>query len=938
MKPFLKTTLRLILLLLLFSFVNNSNAQFKLKDTIPLDPDLIVNKLPNGLTYYIRRNMKSRGNIQMRLVVNAGSVQEEADQLGLAHFMEHMNFGGLKHFPKKELINYLESIGMKFGADLNAYTSYDETVYMLNAAVWEEKKIDKLFNIMGDWAANATLDDAEIEKERSVVLEESRLYKNAATRVRKGYRGKLYNDCIYAHREPIGEDSIIRNFNPATLKKFYKTWYRPNLMSVIVVGDINTSYAEEEIKKYFEKLTNPVNEVPKPAINIPVRKQDDAVVVIDKELTTTYFELYNAAENAPKMVTWMDYRNMLIHQLFNTLISERMNEVTQQSNPPYIGSGAGFNTFHRKYKGFNAWITIGEKPVNTAINAMVTVLEQIKKYGFLPSELERAKTIVLSREKKRYDEMGKTYSSVFIDEYILHYLSEVPSIDISTRYRFTKEVMPDITLEQVNELSVNLNPTGGKLAVLVSTDQHKDIDTSSAALLALLHKASALPVAKYEEKKLDYALMDSLPIPGAIVEEKENTALGTTYMKFSNGVSVTLKPTTFKTDEIWMDGWRVGGAHNYGLQNKLSARHAARIVQAMGVKNLSNNDLNKVLAGKTVNVHPYINAYEEGIEGNCSVRNFDDFMKLVNLYFIQPRKDAGSFLTYLNKQKSESMNLLSNPQSFYNDSLTKLKYNNNPWANTLTTAAEYDQINLDTAFNIYKDIYSNAYGMHFTFVGNFNLEKIKPYLQTFLGSLPAIPKELKYTDEGMRPVKGIVNATIKKGQDNKSLVHVIFTGPAAFDEEEAFKLSFLTNIIEIELIEKLRQDLRGVYTANISSSFAKRPYENYTINATFPCGPENVEMLTKALFEIIENVRAEKIDKKHINKVRENSLGYNYGLLHYNNYWLSTLSHSWINNTDPEFVNKRGKLIESISARSLRELANKYFDMNNYIKVVMNPE
>jgi zinc protease len=941
MQPYKTFQIRFLLIIVFLFFIQTAFSQFNLNDSIATDKDVIIGKLPNGLTYYIRNNQKSLNNIQLRLVVNAGSVLEDDDQQGLAHFMEHMNFDGTKHFPKNEMVNYLESLGVKIGADLNANTSYDETTYSLALAVlnYDNKNIGKGFSILEDWANNALLDTAEIKKERGVVLEESRLHKNANQRMENVYSTQLFNGSKYAERDPIGKDSIIENFKPETLKRFYNTWYRPDLMAVIVVGNIDPSFAVEEIDKHFGKYTNPQNERPRPAI-IPVaeRKNDEGVVVTDKELPNTKLEICNYIEREPAIATWADYRQSMAEALFNTMINERLGDLSQQANSAFLSSSAAFENFVRGYRTFASVAVIGDSPVKDAVNTLVNVSETVKRYGFLQTELDRAKSSLLNQNEKLFFDKDKTRSSKFIQEYVDNYLSGTPIISITDRYNFVKQMLPGITLDDVNALAKKMESGQGKFALLMASEKSKEAVLSGNDLLGLLADAKKLPVNPYQEKVLATSLMVTQPAAGTIIKEEKDAELGTTSLTLSNGITVTLKPTQFKNDDIQMDAWRWGGANNYSLANKENAMNAAHIVNAMGITGFSKTDLNKFLAGKSVFVDPYINPYEEGVEGKCSSDDFATFMQLVYLYFTQPVKDEALFNSYINKQKGAFENVKANPQNYFTDTLIKIEYKNNPWARNLPSAADYDKINLDTAFNIYKQIFSNAYGLHFTFVGDFNIERMKPYLEKYLASLPSSQKENNFTDEGLRPAKGIVEAAIIKGEAKQSQVNLTFTGETLYSNAEILKLKFLAEVLDIKIFEQLRNEMNGIYNSSVNTSFSKRPYEHYTINIHFPCAPENVDKLTAALFNIIKDARENKIEGKYMDKVREMMMKQNWGALRQNEYWLQSLSGSWINKEDPEWINEISDFINGVSARELREAAVKYFDMNNYIKVVLKPE
>lgn len=598
--------------IIFFSLTQSSFAQFNLSDSIPFDSAVITGKLPNGLTYYIRKNKKPEGKTELRLVVNAGSVLEDSTQLGLAHFMEHMNFNGSKHFPKNELVNYLQSIGVKFGADLNASTGFDETVYILPLPTTDTQKLDQGFTILEDWAGNALLDTTEINKERGVVLEESRLGKGAGERMSKQYLPELFNGSLYAKRLPIGVDDTIRNFKPEALKRFYKIWYRPDLEAVIVVGAIDTAFAKAEIVKHFSQFTNPTPQVPRPSI-IPIaeRTVSKGMVLTDKEQTNTILQIYNYVEKAKPIATWEDYRQSIVEGLFNIIISQRLAELTQQANPPFLFASTSFNPFLRGYRAFTSFAFLGDKPAKDAIDSLIATTESVRKFGFLQTELDRAKSSLMNQMQMMYDNRDKTESSQFVQQYINNYLTNTPAPGVENRYQFIKQVLPGITLQEVNDIAKKTESKQGKFVLLTAPESSAATLPSNNELIAMLNNAYQLPVKPYSEKAIAKSLLDKAPVPGKIKEEKTNKILGTTNLTLSNGITITIKPTNFKSDEIQMDAWRWGGFRNYQLSEKQNAENAANIVLSMGVKDMSPIELNKFLAGKTVSVQPYINPMEE---------------------------------------------------------------------------------------------------------------------------------------------------------------------------------------------------------------------------------------------------------------------------------------------------------------------------------------
>lgn len=934
------TPKRLLVALLLALTGLSAAAQINLSAPVPADPAVKMGKLPNGLTYYIRKNAKPEKKVELRLAINAGSILEDADQRGLAHFMEHMNFNGSRNFPKNELVDYLQKVGVKFGADLNAYTSFDETVYMLPISSDNPETLEKGFLVLEDWAFNNLLDKKEIEKERGVVLEESRLSKGAQARMMRKYFPKLFNGSKYAERLPIGTDSILKNFKPATLERFYRTWYRPNLMAVIVVGDIDPAEMEKKIVAHFGKYKNPAAARPRPAITpIAPRLKPEAVVVTDEEQTNTMIQMFTNVRPAKPVKTWGDYRKELADELVNTLINQRLEELTQKENPPFVFAFTGQESFIRGHEAFISVAMLGDNKPKEALDALVAETERARQFGFLPSEIERAKKTILNNADRSVKEKDKLPSARLVQEYVSHFLQADPMPSVDEYFKFVSQVLPTISVAEVNGIAKAMPATNNSFALLMAPEKKKGDLPSNAALLKDVVAASNQKVKAYEEKAVAASLMEGGPgTAGKITAETKNARLNTTTFTLSNGIKVTVKPTSFNNDEIVMDAWRHGGAHRFPVEDKNMAMGISQLIPEMGVKDMSGNDLKKFLAGKTVEATPYMNEHEEGIQGSSSVKDFETMLQLVNLYMTQPRKDESVFKSNITKTKGMLMFAKGNPQFFFQDTLTKITYNNNPWMQMIPTAEQLDNMNLDRIMAIYKDVFGNADGLHFFFVGNIDVEKSRPLFEQYLGSLPATPVEHKFKDNNIRPAKGVVEANIKKGKDAKSLVTIMWHGETSYDPQERLAFRALLDALNITIIEKLREELGGMYSGGLNGSITKRPYVHYTINAYVPTGPENVDKLTKALFEIISKAKENGVPQKDLDKVKETmKKGYRTQSQE-NEYWLDVLSQAFINDTDPELALDYEKRVDALTIEDLKKAAQKYFDMQNYIKAVLYPE
>ena len=935
----MKFTAIRILTFLLVIFQLPLFAQINLTDALPIDPNVKIGQLPNGLTYYIHKNSKPEKKVELRLVINAGSVQEEDNQRGLAHFMEHMGFNGSKNFPKNELVSYLQKVGVRFGADLNAYTSFDETVYMLPIGTEDPAIVEKGFTVLEDWAFNNLLDKKEIEKERGVVLEESRLSKGAQERMSRQYFPLLFNGSKYAERLPIGKDSVLSNFKYEVLQQFYKQWYRPNLMAVVVVGDIDPALAESKIKAHFGKFQNPANAPQRPAI-IPIKQRTkaEAMVITDEEATNTILQIYNFVKPVKQITTWAEYRESIVENLMVSLISQRLQELTQKENPPFVYGFTGMSPFLRGYQAFTSFAVLGDNTVQEAVDALIAETEKAKQFGFLQAELERAKATLLNSSETAFKEKNKSESGMIVWQYVNHFLQKTPIPGVENRYQFIKQVLPSITLEEVNGLAKKMPDNTNAFALVTASNKEKDKLPNNEGLLNTVIAATGKPVTAYEEKVIAGKLLETEPTAGKITSEKKNEKLGTTDLILSNGITVTLKPTVLKNDQVLMDAWRWGGYHKFDLSDKSNAQYAANIVQEMGVKDMSSSDLKKYLSGKTVSVSPYINPHEEGIEGSSSVKDFEIFLQLTYLYFTAPRKDEKLFNSYIKREKGSIQFLKQDPELFYQDTLMKILYKNNPWESMLPSAEDYDKLSLNKVSAAYNQVFGNAHGMHFTFVGNLDVDEVKPLLEKYLGSLPATPVENTFKDNKIRPVKGVVNVNIKKGKEKQSMITMMFTGEAKYSREENLKLRALLDVLNIQVTEKLREEMSGIYGGGFFGSIIKRPYEHYSITASMPCGPENVDKLTTALINIIKNAQQKGVAVKDLDKVKETWKKQYKTNLQNNNYWLNNLSNDWINRLNSEDMLTYEKRVQALTVDDLKKTALKYLSLNNYVKAVLYPE
>ncbi|HAT31116.1 MAG TPA: peptidase M16 [Janthinobacterium sp.] len=915
-----------------------AHAELKLSDAIPIGPQVKVGKLANGLTYYIQKNGKPEKKVELRLVVKAGSMLEDEDQQGLAHFTEHMAFNGSTHYKKSELISYLQSIGVKFGADLNAYTSFDETVYVLPIPTDKKENLDKGFLVLQDWAQGLSFNDADIDSERAVVLEELRLGKGAEDRMNKVLLPKLFNGSRYASRLPIGKEAILKTFQHDAIRRFYQDWYRPDLMAVVVVGDIEPAEAEKMIEQHFGQLKNPAHERPREYAKVPTRAATEALVVTDKEASNNMLFIRYPVEDMKSEVSIGDYRDKMIENLYGDMLSARMQELSQQENPPFIQGGSNTGKLVRGYKSFSAYALLGKAGAVPAIDALVRENARARKFGFSAAELDRSKKNMLLSYEQAYKERDKSDSSGYVAEYVRNFLERESIPGIETEYLYVKEMLPTVSLDEVNRVVRKALPDGGKkLVVFMGSDKGVPVP-SGKALLSAVGAAEKLPFKARTEKVLGDKLMAAAPKAGSIVSEKENKALGLTELTLSNGVRVVLKPTDFKNDQVLLSSTRFGGQSLYGADDIYNARYASAIVGQMGLKDYTPTDLQKVLAGKTASAGAYLSNLSEGVSGSSNSADVETMLQLVYLDYTGARKDNALYHSYISRQRDLAKNTMSRPESVFADTVQKTIYNDNPRVARAARPEDFDKVRLERALDIYRQRFSSAKGSTFFLVGSFDVATVKPLIATYLASLPAGDIAVAFKDLGVRPVAGVIKKAVFKGSEPKSDVSITFNGEAVYSEAEQLKLQALTEVLNIKLIEVLREKMGLIYGGGMHASLNKLPYGNYSIGVGLPTGPENVDKVITATFAEIEKMKDAGPLASDLAKVKENWLKNHDKVMRENGYWLSRLQSAQIQGEDPASILTYEARVKAITPEQLQEAAKHYFNMDNYVQVVLYPE
>lgn len=904
---------------------------------IPFDPNVKTGKLDNGLTYYIKKNAKPEKKVDLRLVVNAGSILEDDDQQGLAHFMEHMCFNGTKRFPKNQLVDYLQSIGVKFGQHLNAYTSFDETVYFLPIPSDNPEKLEKGFQIIEDWAFNTVLTPEEIDKERGVVLEEYRLGLGADKRMLGHYLPKMMHNSKYADRLPIGQKEILEKFKYETLTRFYKDWYRPNLMSVIVVGDIDVAEMEKKIKEHFSAYKNPTNEKARKVFEVPNHKETFVAVESDKEATDAQVQLLYKDYNAPKeIVTVGDFRSNLVEGLFSTLLNNRLRELTNTSTPPFVyGFSYYGGTYARTKKAYQSFAMMAEDKQLSALKVLINENERAKKYGFTSGELDRAKASFLAQIEKSYKDKDKTNSEGFVGEMQSNFLEKEPMPGIEWTFETMKKLMPTITLKDVNDLIKNYIKEDNRVVVLTGPQKDNLKKVTEQEVLDAL-KVNEADLKPYEDKAVATSLLRKELKAGTVVKREANATLGTKTLVLSNGVKVVYKTTDFKNDEVLFEAVSLGGSNLYSNEEMKKVQFANGALAEAGFSGLKLNDINKFMTGKIARVNPYIGGTTEGLRGNTTPKDLEYLFQMVHAYFTDLNFDPEAFEGFKQKQASFFKNMASDPQYFFQQEFYTYLNKENPRFNgIMPTDKSWAETDYKLAYDKYKERFANAADFEFFFVGNVDDKTIEAFATKYLASLPATATKEKTVDLGYRMLKGDLKKVVNKGTDPKSNVTIMFYGEAKYSPKEALALEALGEVLSIKLIEQLRESESGVYGVSARGGMNKVPYGAYNFTINFPCGPDNAEKLTASALNELQKIITNGPEEKDVAKYKEGELADYRKDSKENRFWLTNFTRSFLNGSNPENTLKYEAEVNAITAKDIQEVAKKYLTKDKVIGMLM---
>ena len=909
---------------------------------LPMDPKVRYGQLQNGLTYYIRHNELPKERADFYIAQNVGSILEEEHQRGLAHFLEHMAFNGSKHFPHHGMDDYIERVGMRGGENFNAYTSFDETVYMvMNAPVQERSVVDSCLLILHDWSGFITLADTAIEKERGVIREEWRTGQDAQARMWEQQLPEILPGSRYAHRMPIGTLDVINNFKPEELRAYYKKWYRPDLQAIIVVGDVDVDQVEASLKRIFADIPAPVNAAERPEMAVPDNEEPLVSIATDREAPSTTLFLFYKHDKLPKKAeaTVAGMVKDYIQAVCSVMMNERLDELLHQAHPPFVYAEAFDGDFMvaRTKEAWTMAALVKEDAVDSTLTTLVMEAERLKRYGFTQSEYDRARINLLRQYESAYQERDNQSNSSYTSEYVRHFTQGGYMPGIEMEYALMNQLAPAITLEQVNQYIQEQIGEKNVMISLTGPDKQGVSYPSEQELLQTFLAAKKRPVEPYQERVSDQPLIPELPAAGHIVEKKEDPLFGATVMQLSNGVRVVIKPTKFKKDEILMMATSPGGSSLFGKEDAVNLKAYSSVIGLGGLGEFSAIELGKRMAGKQVSCSSYLGMDEEGMSGSVSPKDLKSLFEVIYLNFTAPRMDEEAFASYTNRMKSQLQHVELDPSVAFTDTLAWALYQGNPRAGRLRLQ-EIDQISYPRIMQMYRERFADASDFVFTFVGAIEPDSICPYIEQYLATLPALhriekgnPAEVPAYRKGE-----YVNRFHRVMETPKSTVMNFYHGAMSYDLENRVIAQMLEQILDLVYMEKVREEEGGTYGVSSSVQVASFPEGLTSLQIYYDTDPAKQEKMNRIVLEELNRIAAEGPREADFVKTQDNLLKRHAERKQENGYWLGVLDRYYTRQQD--MATSFESVVKGMTADKIRHFVQKLLAEGNRVEVVMTAQ
>ena len=942
---FLFSAVALTFAMLLSAQMPNEAAMQQMMQPLPLESKVRYGKLDNGLTYYIRHNEYPKGQANFYIAQKVGSVQEEDDQRGLAHFLEHMCFNGTENFPENSLIRYLETLGVKFGAQLNAYTSIDETVYNINnVPTGREATIDSVLLILHDWSHNLTLDPNEIDKERGVIHEEWRMRTSAMQRILTRQLPKLMSNSRPGNRMPIGLMEIIDNFKPEVLRAYYEKWYRPDLQAIIVVGDLDVERTEQSIKKMFAPIPMPENAAVREYYTVPQNDEPSVVSDHDKEQTIPLVLICNKHD---EMLS-REQRNTIPYLMFSyvrnmamTMLNKRLQEKSLDPECPYIQAGVEDGDFLlAKSQAFTTTIVPKEGRLEEAVKTVMGEVYRAAEHGFTAGEYGRVRSEFLSQIEALYNNREKTETSSYIRECVRHFLDNAAMPGIEFEQMFFSQATPQIPVEMPNQLMRSLVSVSDTNLVVLSVNPEKEgyVQPTEDQLLAAIHAAQQMKLEPYIDNVKNEPLIAKLPKPGKIKKE-EDGKFGTRVLTLSNGARVILKQTDFKDNEVVMQAYSEGGTGRYGAEDKYSLNMAGALISASGLGNFTDTELQKALAGIQAHVSTTLSGRSEYLNGSAVPKDLRTMFELTYLHFQPLHRDDKAAASALNQVKEVLRNQAANPMRAFSDSLQTTLYGADNPRLVLMKEENIDKVSYDRVLEIYRDRFQGANDFTFVFVGNFDNDSIRKYICQYIATLPKVKRNDKAVDNHFNIRDGEhTNRFLRKMQEPQTAMIQHLQTPIENTLKNQVTSSVLGQVLSMRLLETVREDIGAAYSVQVSCEVEKISDGSCRAGLEIyaPVKPELCDSALLVIDQELQSIAKNGIDDKYTSKVKEYMLKTYTENMRKNPNWVDYIKEYYRDNLDT--YTDYQQTVQAVTSDDLAVLARKILDAKNRITVIMLPE
>ena len=910
--------------------------------SIPVDPDVRIGKLDNGLTYYIRHNNWPENRAEFYIAQKVGSIQENDDQRGLAHFLEHMAFNGSKHFKGNELLRWCESIGVKFGTDLNAYTSIDQTVYNIsNVPTTREGIVDSCLLILYDWADGLLLEQEEIEKERGVIHEEWRLRTSAQQRMLERDLPKLYPGSKYGYRMPIGLMEIIDNFERPFLQAYYEKWYRPDNQAIIVVGDVDVNKVEEKIKGMFADIKLPEN--PEKVVKYPVPDNAEPIIVIDKDKE----QRYNIMEVLMKHEAFPDTLKGTMAYLITdyikdaalSMLRDRLKEYAEKPESPFLQAFAsdGQYLLSNTVDAFELGFLPKDGQTEAALTAVLTEARRAAEFGFTPTEYNRFKADFTSNLDKQYSNKDKRFNSQFVNQYVQHFIDNEPIPSLDYTYETMKQIIPVIPIEAINEVAKQLISQKDSNLVVLNFNNEKEgaVYPTEDGVKKAIAAARAAQIEAYVDNVKDEPLMTTMPKKGSIKKETKNDKFGYTELELSNGVKVVLKKTDLKKDQVILRGEGFGGSALYGEKDFANIKMFDDVVEASGLGNFSHTELEKALAGKIASASLSMSTYRQNVSGSSTPKDVETMLQLVYLYFTNINKDQKSFDNMMTTTETLLKNRLLQPENVLNDSVQATFSCHNPRFKSIE-ASELKNVSYDRVLQIAKERTANAAAYTFTIIGNYDEATIRPLIEQYIASLPS-KKKVEKAKKVDTDFKGKVLNHFKHKAETPKAIGVMYwySNNLPYNLENSIKATIAGQILSMEYLKKIREDASAAYTVGAAASMSRNDFETEAyILAQCPMKPEKADIANQILRDEV-NALAKTCDADKLQKVKEYLLKNLGDQRKQNSYWLGRIN-TW-RKYGMDFDTDYEKVVNAQTVESISAFVAELLKAGNAAEVIMMP-